>query len=102
LQTVKSSIKSIVETSGDAVDRLEKFIIAFLKGHADMADEQEKALAVATTTVQTQMTDLAGLVAEAYQGTMELKAALQVLVPVVVDISSRQDALENVRPCLPF
>jgi len=48
------------------------------------------------------MTDLAGLVAEAYQGTMELKAALQVLVPVVVDISSRQDALENVRPCLTF
>lgn len=80
------------------MDRLEKFIVTFLRGHADMANEQEKALAVATTTVQTQMADLAGLVGETYQSTMELRAALQVLVPVVADISTRQAALEDVRP----
>jgi hypothetical protein len=89
-------MKLVVDTTGDAVYRMEKFISTFLQGHAQMADEQEKALAVSTNKVQSRMSNLANLVEEAHEGTMELKATLQLLIPVVVDLSSRQAALENV------
>jgi hypothetical protein len=89
-------MKSVADTTGDAVYRMEKFISTFLQGHAQMADEQEKALEVTTSKVQSRMVDLADLVGEAHEGTMELKATLQLLVPVVLDLSSRQAALEDV------
>ena len=89
-------MKSVADTTGDAVHRMEKFISTFLQGHAQMADEQEKALAVSTNKVQSRMSNLADLIEEAHEGTMELKATLQLLVPVVVNLSSRQAALEEV------
>ncbi len=89
-------MKSVADTTGDAVHRMEKFISTFLQGHAQMADDQEKALQVSTTKVQSRMSNLADLIEEAHEGTMELKATLQRLVPVVVNLSSRQAALEDV------
>ncbi len=97
-QRVKSSMKLVTDTTGDAVHRMERFISTFLQGHAQMADEQEKALQVTTNKVQSRMMDLADLVGEAHEGTMELKATLQLLVPVVIDLCSRQAALEDVSP----
>jgi hypothetical protein len=93
-------MESVADTTGDAVYRVEKFISTFLQGHAQMAGEQEKALEVTTNKVQSRMADLANLVGEAHEGTMVLKATLQLLVPVVLDLSSRQAALEDVRPLL--
>jgi hypothetical protein len=77
---------------------MEKFISTFLQGHAHMANEQEKALEVATNKVQSRMNALVNLLKEAHEGTMELKATLQLLVPVVLDLSARQVAMEDVRP----
>jgi hypothetical protein len=95
-------MKSVADTTSDAVHRMEKFISAFLQGHAEMADVQEKALEVTTNNVQTRMSDLASLVGEAHEGTKELKATLQLLVPVVLDLSTRQAALEDVRHSFEF
>ena len=89
-------MKSVADTTSDAAHRMEKFISTFLQGHAQMADEQEKALGLTTNRVQLRMTDLAVLVGEAHAGTTELKATLQLLVPMVLDISSRQAAMEDV------
>lgn len=90
-------MKSVADTTSDAVHRMEKFISTFLQGHAEMANEQEKALEVTTNKVQSRMTELADLIGEANEGTMELKATLQLLVPMVLDLSTRQEALEDVR-----
>lgn len=89
-------MKAVADTTGDAVYRMEKFVSTFLQGHAQMANEQEKALEVTTSKVQSRMSDLAGLVGEAHDGTMELRATLQLIVPVVLDLSTRQAALEDV------
>jgi hypothetical protein len=91
-------MKSVADTSNDAAHRMEKIISTFLQGHAQMADEQEKALEVTTNKVQSRMKALADLVGETYEGTMELKATLQHLIPVVLDLSARQAAMEDVRP----
>jgi hypothetical protein len=80
---------------------MEKFIKTFLQGHAEMADEQEKALAETTNKVQLQINSLTDLVGEAKEDTVELKAILQILFPMVVDLHSRQAALEDVRPSFP-
>ncbi|KAE9380530.1 hypothetical protein N431DRAFT_325106 [Stipitochalara longipes BDJ] len=95
VEIVKSSMKSVADTTSDAALRMEKFISTFLQGHAQMANEQEKALGVTTNKVQLSMADLSDLVGEAHAGTMELKATLQLLVPMVLDISSRQAAIED-------
>lgn len=91
-------MKSVADTSNDAAHRMEKIISTFLQGHAQMADEQEKALEVTTNKVQSRMKALADLVGETHEGTMELKATLQHLIPVVLDLSARQAAMEDVRP----
>lgn len=75
-QAVKSSMKSVADTTGNAVQMMEKFISAFLQGHVEMADEQEKALAVTTNKVQSYMMNLAELVGESTEGLLELKAAI--------------------------
>jgi hypothetical protein len=89
-------MKSVADTTRDAAHRMEKFISTFLQGHAQMADEQEKTLEVTMNNFQSRMTEFADLVGEAHEGTMELKATLQLLVPVVLDLSTRQAALEDV------
>jgi hypothetical protein len=93
-------MKSVADTTSDAAHRMEKFISTFLQGHAQMANEQDKALGVTTNKVQLRMGDLADLVGEAHAGTMELKATLQLLVPMVLDLSIRQAAMEDVSPSL--
>jgi hypothetical protein len=75
-QAVKSSMKSVADTTGNAVQMMEKFISAFLQGHVEMADEQEKALAVTTNKVQSHMMNLAKLVGESTKSLLELKAAI--------------------------
>jgi hypothetical protein len=63
------------------------------------------------------MMNLADLIGESHEGALELKAAIvsrtihpslftshhqqQLLVPMVIDLSSRQTALEDVRRCFP-
>lgn len=76
VETVKSSMKSVVESTDDAMQMVAKLMGTLLQGHAEMAAEQSNSLAVTTDKFQTRMTDLADTVGSTQEDAVELKKAV--------------------------
>lgn len=66
-----------------------------IQGNAEMASEQEQALATATNSLQQRVGGINVIAGETEASVLAVKDALQQLIPMVMTLHERQDALEQ-------
>ncbi|KUJ23082.1 uncharacterized protein LY89DRAFT_776894 [Mollisia scopiformis] len=95
IKGVDSVVKSILSSGTDVLHMFKLSMQTVLQGNAEMASEQEQALAVATDAFQQRVGGINNAVGQTEASVLVIQDALQQLVPMVVALHERQNALEE-------
>lgn len=92
-----TAMKSILNSSNDAMRTMRAFLHSMVQGNAKMAAEQEQAMVISTGKFETRIGSINEMVGETETTVKLMKDTLEQLIPVVISLHERQDALDQVR-----
>ncbi|KAF8864833.1 hypothetical protein BDZ45DRAFT_494583 [Acephala macrosclerotiorum] len=92
---VGSTINAIRESGNDVMRMFKLSMQTVIQGNAEMAAEQEQALTSVTNSLQQRVGGINVVVGETGASVLAIQDALQQLIPMVMTLHERQDALEQ-------
>ncbi|CZR51965.1 uncharacterized protein PAC_01842 [Phialocephala subalpina] len=95
VQGVGKAINAVRESGNDVMRMFKLSMQTVIQRNAEMAAEQEQALATTTNSFQNRVGAVNAIVGETEASVLVMQDALQQLIPMVMALHERQDALEQ-------
>ncbi|PQE25448.1 nuclear membrane fusion Kar5 protein [Rutstroemia sp. NJR-2017a BBW] len=95
LTDITSSMKSILGGFGDIQRMMQTVADAVMHSNAEMAAAQEQALVATSATAKSRLVDINALASYTEASFERLNNAIDLLIPVMVSMGERQDALDK-------
>ncbi|KAI9640626.1 hypothetical protein NHQ30_010925 [Ciborinia camelliae] len=92
---VASALRSILGSTGDIQRVMKNVVDTVLQSNAEMAAAQEQALVATSGTAKSRLENINALAENAESSFERLTYAIDLLIPVIISMSDRQDTLDQ-------